>query len=349
MGHSRAQALVDYMKEGFYIDTQTKDIDIQVLTYNANLRLFCVVRLDVHFELGGQMRMRYDIQTISVEHYHAGYTGRRLAAEVLVMLIVFGNFITEFVDLRRKGWDYFESVWNYIDLLNLGLFVSAMVTWIYYQQLASAFKPQHRFDVYQSLASEANFLNPKENEFGRMVSMFHDARTLSEVMSSYLIVNSVIFVCMLIRLLKMLDFQERIGLVTRTIKRASTDLLHFAVLFSLIFLGYAALAHLFFGNAILPFSTFGRAVNTCFEALLGEISVTQELYNLPNAFAAVVFFYSYILLMFFILLNVLLAIIVDAYEEVKRESADARSIHEEIVMMWHAAMPVGFLQSTVSD
>ena len=78
------------------------------------------------------------------------------------------------------------------------------------------------------------------------------------------------------------------------------------------------------------FCTFGRSVDTCFAMLLGDISV-QTTPSAPGAetlnglkglvgVAATLFFWTYELLVFMVLLNFLLAIIVDAFSEVKENT-----------------------------
>ena len=70
------------------------------------------------------------------------------------------------------------------------------------------------------------------------------------------------------------------------------------------------------------FSTFGESINTCFVILLGNIDVNTELRALGGlqSVAGALFFWSYELLVFMVLLNFLLAIIVDAFSEVRAGS-----------------------------
>merc|ERR1711998_620293 len=79
-------------------------------------------------------------------------------------------------------------------------------------------------------------------------------------------------------------------------------------------------------------------MGTCFEFLLGEIGVNGELKELAkdgsfvftSYFAGQFFFFTYALLVQQILLNFVLAIIVDAYSEVKSESHETVGILTEI-------------------
>ena len=53
------------------------------------------------------------------------------------------------------------------------------------------------------------------------------------------------------------------------------------------------------------------------QILLGEISLNDDLMRLDNVWASVIFFWSFIVIAFLILMNILLAILVDAYVEVR--------------------------------
>jgi hypothetical protein len=60
-------------------------------------------------------------------------------------------------------------------------------------------------------------------------------------------------------MLKALDFQPRMALVTRTISSAFSDLFHFLVLFSVIFIGYAFAGNQLFGHQFEGLSNLSNA------------------------------------------------------------------------------------------
>jgi hypothetical protein len=53
----------------------------------------------------------------------------------------------------------------------------------------------------------------------------------------YYALNGINILLLLARLLRRLDFQPRLGVVTRSLARAGPDLAHFAVVFGLVFFG----------------------------------------------------------------------------------------------------------------
>merc|ERR1712146_292026 len=146
----------------------------------------------------------------------------------------------------------------------------------------------------------------------------------------YIGVNGVSYIIMIFRTLKMLNFQPRVGVVTRTLEEAAGDLVHFIIVFAIITVGYAIVGHLNFGHAIEGFSTIPLSMNTCAEMLLGEIGMNSELIEQSFIIPPLLFFWSYIFVAFFILINILLAIIIDSYAEVKKKADDTTPLPKEL-------------------
>lgn len=55
---------------------------------------------------------------------------------------------------------------------------------------------------------------------------------------------------MALRILKLLDFQPRMGLITRTFAHAGPDLLHFFIIWAFVFGGFTFIAHVVFGRLV---------------------------------------------------------------------------------------------------
>merc|ERR1719261_711526 len=139
---------------------------------------------------------------------------------------------------------------------------------------------------------------------------------------------------MTLRLLKALDFSPRLGLVTRTIGTAAVDLGHFAALFGLVFVGFALIGFINFGPNVLGFSRMGTAFESLFLVMVGfDMTIYLDMAKTPNATAGGFFFYIFYIVTSLILLNVLLAILVDSYADVKDKLQDADTMPEEIVKM----------------
>jgi hypothetical protein len=100
--------------------------------------------------------------------------------------------------------------------------------------------------------------------------------------------------------------QERMGLVTRTLLQASSDLFHFMILFFLVFIGYSSVGNILFGHQVEGMSTLSQSCMTLTIMLL-NFDTTQFYSNMAHAsigWSLQLFLWSYLVIVFFILLNV---------------------------------------------
>jgi len=71
-------------------------------------------------------------------------------------------------------------------------------------------------------------------------------------------------------------------------------------------------------------------MHTSFSILLGDIDLATDFIRSDNSTIGFIFYYSYISIVFFVLLNILLAILVDAYMEVKADAEDSKTVFAEV-------------------
>jgi hypothetical protein len=111
------------------------------------------------------------------------------------------------------------------------------------------------------------------------------------------------------------------GVISRTVSNALGDLVLFFVLLMLIVICYAYLGCLLYGKMISAFSGIMSAVSTMLLVLCGMYDYT----SLHGDFLTTqLFFWSYMMISFFVMLNALLAIIVDAYTQVTQQDPKAK-------------------------
>jgi hypothetical protein len=214
-------------------------------------------------------------------------------------------------------------------MLMLMLFVS----WIsFYNTMNADFSPDPRYYVYDSTEADANYLklnltegSNEPDELKRMLIMFDGVAAIAGFYTQYAATSTLSLMIMTLRLIKMLDFQPRMDLVTRTMAAAANDLGHFFGLFALVFLGFSTIAYMNFGRSIESFSSIGWSSDTCFRLMLGDTGPYDSLLTTSNAMSAVIFYYIFMGVVFFILLNILLAILVDAYVAVKSATEEEAS------------------------
>eukprot|EP00937_MAST-01D_sp_MAST-1D-sp2_P002244 g2244.t1 len=348
LGDRRTQMLLQYLKDGFYVDAQTRELDVKMILYNTFHRFFCVAEVTFVFEEGGMIRLVHSIRALRTELYSTPVDEFRMSLELVWALLVLWNIVVELGELYRSVrkhetvWAgflaYALDLWNAVDWINIVVQVQIAVVWVEFYDFARKFAPRARYDgALADLHAEYNFLKVGPG-FAGVQDVFKQASDMNALMARYTALNVVSVILMTLRVIKLLDFQPRLGLVTRTLAKAALDLCHFFSVFLIVLCTYAFVGHISFGSTLLSFSTFGRAVATMSEILLGEVDdIRTDLLRLPLSTPAMFFFWSYILLAFFLLTNMMLAILVDAYVAVKKDAHSTSTVLEDLTSMTRAA------------
>ncbi|XP_046313591.1 polycystin-2 isoform X2 [Marmota monax] len=127
----------------------------------------------------------------------------------------------------------------------------------------------------------------------------------------------------IIVLFKFINFNRTMSQLSTTMSRCAKDLFGFAIMFFIIFLAYAQLAYLVFGAQVDDFSSFQECIVTQFRIILGDINFAEI--EEANRVLGPLYFTTFVFFMFFILLNMFLAIINDTYSEVKSDFAQQKA------------------------
>lgn len=118
------------------------------------------------------------------------------------------------------------------------------------------------------------------------------------------------------RIVYSLGAHPRISLVTSTLGKAADDIFHFAGIFFMLYVMLALIAQFQFGSGRYG-ETYGAifsAMAAQFHYMIGELN---DEWKDENAFA--VYFIFFMVVVFFLMLNFLMSIIIDAYTGVKKD------------------------------
>ncbi|TKC47877.1 hypothetical protein EI555_012917 [Monodon monoceros] len=122
-----------------------------------------------------------------------------------------------------------------------------------------------------------------------------------------------------IKIFKYISFNKTMTQLSSTLARCAKDILGFAVMFFIVFFAYAQLGYLLFGTQVESFNTFIKCIFTQFRIILGDFDYNAI--DNANRILGPAYFFTYVFFIFFVLLNMFLAIINDTYSEVKEELA----------------------------
>merc|ERR1719506_3059292 len=131
----------------------------------------------------------------------------------------------------------------------------------------------------------------------------------------------------MMRFFKSFRANARLSVVTETLARAGVDGIHFFLVFIIIFLCFVLTAHILFGHSHEAFDSLWDSMHTCFLVLMGDFDLWRMMDI--NYYFAMLWFWLFEILVFLILFNMLLAVVMDVYFQVKSGQQDAQPIWEQ--------------------
>lgn len=129
-----------------------------------------------------------------------------------------------------------------------------------------------------------------------------------------------------IKFFKYISFNKTMTQLSSTLARCAKDIAGFAVMFYIVFFAYAQLGYLLFGGIVEDYSSFTNTLFSLFRTILGDFDFVAL--ESASRYLGPIYFLSYVFFVFFVLLNMFLAIINDTYSDVKSDIAEQKSDFE---------------------
>eukprot|EP00943_MAST-04B_sp_MAST-4B-sp1_P002034 g2034.t1 len=131
MGNAAALKMIQDLKTNKWVDGATRAVIIEFAAYNKQTMIFVQTKLFVEFfTTGGAFTYPQfsvcKLATVGTD-MHLKHQQTALLFRIIVFVFVIALIIQEFRELYQEGAkNYFRSIWNYIDLINYGIFVIQM-------------------------------------------------------------------------------------------------------------------------------------------------------------------------------------------------------------------------------
>ena len=122
--------------------------------------------------------------------------------------------------------------------------------------------------------------------------------------------------------------QPKLAQLMSAFTHASEDLLHFCLLFVVLFLSFAIGGFMIWGMIMEEWSTPGKAVNSSLRALMGEVNL-EEMYRYAPI-GTLVWYGSFFVSIVVITLNLLVAMVYDHYTIIKSRAGSVAGVVEQL-------------------
>lgn len=299
------------LSDSRWLDRYTRAIFSEFAIYNANTNLFCVVTLLFEQLPTGSLTSYPSILTLRLFRYVGGEMYFVLTCEIVYLMFCVFFVVKEIRLFVKKGREHLKNPWSVLEMFVTLLSLSAVG--LYFARM------KFTNDALRDM---------NDDRFG-FVS-FHYTAFLDEWLKC--IIGIIVFLSFL-KLFRLLRFNRRMSLLQQVLKRCFTQLISFLFMFALAFLAFALLACLVFGQAMEGFGTFLTSCASLMDTILGKFTLKGMME--ANRIIGPIFFYTYTISMVFVLINMFLSIINDAFTEVRSDVEKQSNEYEIVDFMIH--------------
>jgi len=286
------------MKKDLWLNEQTRAITIESSWYNANLDMSTYCRWHVDISPGGRYQPYVVIYSCRLNPYSTAIDRFRGFVEGLFTMMLIYYWAIELYEIKslpnKKA--YFTSLWNWVELGNLGCYVFIMLYWFMYISIDKA--------PFQQVASD---MYDKRPDIYPLAQHYNYASNLAAF--------NIVFAY--VKVFKYLQMYPSLSTLWRTLELSMTDTLPFLVVFLLFTSGFTFAGHWIFGFMMVEFHSWTQSFSTLVQTMGGGLPYDDMKQFSP--IGAAIFTMAWILMMAMVLVNMFVAILTDAHAEVNSE------------------------------
>ncbi|KAH8419463.1 hypothetical protein KR222_005913, partial [Zaprionus bogoriensis] len=295
--------MVKQLRKDQWLDRGSRLCLIEFNLYNENTDILQSTKLIAEIPATGGVIPQAQLQTVKLFSFITDHSLSMTVVYIFFYIMVVYYNINEINEMRKSGVkNYFKVMLNVLDSIIL------LASFCY---LALLYNIWHAFKVRSLIART------------KLHENYQSLDSLCFWNTIYVDMMAILAFLVWIKIFKFISFNKTLVQFTTTLKRCSKDLAGFSVMFGIVFLAYAQLGLLLFGTKHPDFRNFITSILTMIRMILGDFQ--YNLIEQANRVLGPIYFITYILLVFFILLNMFLAIIMETYNSVKSEITQGRS------------------------
>lgn len=301
-----------------FVDSQTRDVLVLLVFFTPEYGITTVMA--VNMDMSGPQDLEVEV---NVMHYSI-LEGNELRSYVIVQCMVLVSIGLMLLDVvwelrtlyRRRNdpeismkQELFKHFTDATTVLAVTLFVALRLSVV----TATARETERILGELTGIpwGSPTMPMREKKEVFFRTIEDLLDRIKEQGDLDSFL---NVILIISLLRVIQCTSLHPRLALLTGTVAKAMDDFWHSALLIVLMMSSFALIGTWRFGDELEEFGDFERSMQTEVELMFGEFIDTWRENRELQAFVML-----YYMVMFMLVLNFLLAIIVEAYMGVRKE------------------------------
>lgn len=320
-----AKAKTKQLRQTGWTDQTTEILKLVWCTYNDQAKMFSMSEVKVEYDPFGFVMPTMSSIAVMTQPYPSPVIFAFLPFYLFCIMFPLWQEGKEMCSAARHGMRVFINYWgfwNCIDWANVVFGVGSSAMWIVTCQKMTA-------EPLQNIIGEDFDMNPKV--MALTVAQIEDIHAaLRDLITCFFILHLSMagnVASLTMKLFKAFQSNARLSVVTDTLKSAAVDITHFLIVFMVIFMSFAEVAHCLFGGDLVEFTSFGASMMTCVHILMGDFGWYVDFQVSPEARLAsgipgpllTIWFLTFNAFVLLVLLNMLLAVILEKYVMVSME------------------------------
>ena len=293
------------LQEEKWVDNRTRALFVEFSTYNAQVNMFSTITCTAEF-IGGGVYPYYRIDVFKLMDVSgSSFATLVRIAEVLFVASLFYYVINVITVMKKEGCrQFFNSSYNISDLVTVILSVIALVLYVAKQIVTSS--------VIREISET------KGNKYIRLTYV-----AILNMSYEYLVAITVF--TSTIKFSRLLSFQKAFMQITATMKLCFQGMASFVIEFMIVFGAFCSFFFFVLKNDLEDFRDYFRTVENTMAMSIGKFNFAAL--RAADEMAAWIFF-AFSIVVNMILINMMMAIINLAFEEIKANAHKYRNKFE---------------------
>ncbi|GMF45473.1 unnamed protein product [Phytophthora fragariaefolia] len=301
------------METNNWIENSTDKAVVSVLTYNGELEGYVVTELTLQFHQG-----RYITPTVSTRPTISIPYGREksYASDILVWiwmciaLMWAGSCVAQWrVKANRPSRR--QMVIRVFDLyvveVAMGVFYAV---WAIIVSLLEDYDFQYA--PWKIADPAAIYPEGNEDDIIALNYLIDNLKATAHYTAALRVIGTIVILLIGLQILNRFRFHPQLNILTRTVASALKQFGAFFVVFIVIFTTFTIIDSMIFVDRAKEFSRLDNSMASCINMLFGQFDFN----SIKNLQFSVAFYWVFMIVVTIVLMNMMLAIVLDAYEQV---------------------------------
>lgn len=324
-------ASLNYYRDREWLDKETEYLQVVFHILNAELgrpRLL-ETSINFYFSRGGSLFYEIKMVTIFLETWPSGSAGiQSMGVDFLWVMVLMLTSVYRF----RAGWSAFlrgRFVEHFMQMYTLWEWAIIATGWGYVYGFYTQLNLQRAVadgleDVVQAQRVEdRSLLQERSLELHRLAGAAGEQLSVIQTNTNWYLV------ILMFRFFISFSSQPRLAIVVNTLRSTMTDFMHFLVVFAPTFLAYVISGNILFGRRLEEFCTIKASLASCLRIVF-ENEYDWDSLSREHYVTTAIWVWSLLLLVVLLMLNMVLAIILDMYNDVRQHSSKSEALWETL-------------------